>query len=40
MNDCFISALTSPGYLELVDSNLMPVDLLYPMRLSLLAEFY
>jgi hypothetical protein len=39
-NDCFTSALTSPGYIELRDSNLMPVDLLYPMRLSLLAEFY
>jgi hypothetical protein len=39
-NDCFTSVLTSPGYIELIDSNLIPVDLLYPMRLSLLAEFY
>jgi hypothetical protein len=39
-NDCYTSALTSPGDIELMNSNLMPVDLLYPMRLSLLAEFY
>jgi hypothetical protein len=39
-NDCFTSELTSPGYIELIDANLLPVDLLYPMRLSLLAEFY
>jgi hypothetical protein len=39
-NDCFISSLTSSGYIELLDSNLQAVDLLYPMRLSLLIEFY
>jgi hypothetical protein len=35
-----LSALISSGYIELIDSNLMPIDLLYPMRLLLLAEFY
>jgi hypothetical protein len=39
-NDYFTTVLTSLEYIELVDSNLMLVDLLYPMRLSLLAEFY
>jgi hypothetical protein len=39
-NDCFIHNLTSGGYIQLVDANLVPVDLLYPMRLSLLVEFY
>jgi hypothetical protein len=39
-NDCFVHNLTSEGYLQLVDANLVPVDLLYPMRLSLLVEFY
>jgi hypothetical protein len=39
-NDCYTSALSSGGYLELVDSNLHPVDLLYPLRLNLLIEFY
>jgi hypothetical protein len=39
-NNCYISALTSSGYIELVDSNLISADLLYPMRLSLLGEFY
>jgi hypothetical protein len=39
-NHCYTSALTSPGYIELINSNLMPFDLSYPMRLSLLAEFY
>jgi hypothetical protein len=39
-NDCFISSLTSTGYIELLDSNLQAVDLLYPLRLSLLIEFY
>jgi hypothetical protein len=39
-NDCFVHHLTSGGYIQLVDANLVPVDLLYPMRLSLLVEFY
>jgi hypothetical protein len=39
-NDCFVHNLTSGGYIQLVDSNFVPVDLLYPMRLSLLVEFY
>jgi hypothetical protein len=39
-NDCFVHHLTSGGYIQLVDANLRPVDLLYPMRLSLLVEFY
>jgi hypothetical protein len=39
-NDCFVHILTSGGYIQLVDANLKPVDLLYPMRLSLLVEFY
>jgi hypothetical protein len=34
-NDCFVHHLTSGGYIQLVDANLVPVDLLYPMRLSL-----
>jgi hypothetical protein len=39
-NDCYTSALTSPRYIESIDINVIPIDLLYPMRLSLLAEFY
>jgi hypothetical protein len=39
-NDCFVHNLTSGGYIQLVDDNLVPVDLLYSMRLSLLVEFY
>jgi hypothetical protein len=39
-NDCFVHNLTSGGYIQLVDANLGPVDLLIPMRLSLLVEFY
>jgi hypothetical protein len=39
-NDCFVHNLTSGGYIQLVDANLVPVDLLYPMRLSLFVEFY
>jgi hypothetical protein len=39
-NDYFVHHLTSGGYITLVDANLIPVDLLYPMRLSLLVEFY
>jgi hypothetical protein len=39
-NDCFVHNLTSGGYIQLVDANLVPVDLLYPMRHSLLVEFY
>jgi hypothetical protein len=39
-NDCYTSALTSGGYIELVDANQHPIDLLYPLRLSLLVEFY
>jgi hypothetical protein len=34
-NDCYTYAFTSPDYIELVDANLQPVDLLYPMRLSI-----
>jgi hypothetical protein len=39
-NDCYVSDLTFGGYITLVNVNLIPVDLLYPMRLSLLVEFY
>jgi hypothetical protein len=39
-NDCFVYNLTSGGYIQLVDADLVPVDLLYPMCLSLLVEFY
>jgi hypothetical protein len=39
-NSCNTFALTSEGYIELVDANLHPVNLLYLMRLSLLVEFY
>jgi hypothetical protein len=38
-NDSYTSALTSNGYIEVVDTNLRPIDLLYPFRLSLLIEF-
>jgi hypothetical protein len=38
-NDCFVHNLTSGGYIQLVYANLVPVNLLYPMRLSLLLEF-
>jgi hypothetical protein len=39
-NDCFVHHLASGGFIQLVDANLVPVDLLYPMRFSLLVEFY
>jgi hypothetical protein len=39
-NDYFVYNLTSGGYIQLVDANLVSVDLLYKMRLSLLVEFY
>jgi hypothetical protein len=39
-NDCFTSSLTSSGYIELLDSNLHFIDLLYRLCLSLLIEFY
>jgi hypothetical protein len=39
-NDCFVYNVTSEGYIQLVDAKLVPVDLLYPMCLSLLVEFY
>jgi hypothetical protein len=39
-NDCFVYNLTSGGDIQLVDANLVPVDLFYPMNLSLLVEFY
>jgi hypothetical protein len=39
-NDCFVHNLTYGGYIQIVDANLVPVDLLYPMILSLLLEFY
>jgi hypothetical protein len=39
-NDFYTSVLTSGGYIELVDANLHPIDLLYPFMLSLLGEFY
>jgi hypothetical protein len=39
-NDCYVHNLTSGGYIQLVDANLVMVGLLYPMRLSLLVEFY
>jgi hypothetical protein len=39
-NDCYASAITSDEYIELVEANLQPVNLLYPMRLRMLAEFY
>jgi hypothetical protein len=34
-NYCFVHNVTSGGYIQLVDANLVPVDLSYPMRLSL-----
>jgi hypothetical protein len=39
-NDCFVHNLAFGGFTQLVDANLEPVDPLYPMRLSLLVEFY
>jgi hypothetical protein len=39
-NDCFVHNWTSGGYIHLVDTNLVPVDLLYPMRLCFIVEFY
>jgi hypothetical protein len=39
-NDCYTSVLTSGGYIGLVDTNLHPIDLLYPVILSLLGELY
>jgi hypothetical protein len=39
-NDCYTSALISGNYIELVEVNLCQIDLLYPLRLSLLSEFY
>jgi hypothetical protein len=39
-NDCYSSALASAVYIELVDSNLHPIDLLYPLRLLLFVEFF
>jgi hypothetical protein len=39
-NNWYISALAFRGYIELADPNLHPIDLLYPLRLSLLVEFY
>jgi hypothetical protein len=39
-NDCFVHHLTSRGYIQLVDANLVPVDLLYLMKISLFVEFY
>jgi hypothetical protein len=39
-NDCYITALNSSDYIELIDANLHPIDLLYPLKLSLLVEFY
>jgi hypothetical protein len=38
-NDYHPSALTSRGYIELFDANRHPIDLLYPLKLSLLIEF-
>jgi hypothetical protein len=38
--DYHISELISESYIELVDTNLHPIDLLYPLRVSLLVEFY
>jgi hypothetical protein len=35
-NDYHRPAMTSGGYIEQVDANLHPIDLLYPLRLSLL----
>jgi hypothetical protein len=39
-NDYFVNNLISGGYIQLVDANLVPVNLLYPMGLSLRGEFY
>jgi hypothetical protein len=39
-NDCFVHNLTSRDYIQFVDANLVSVDLLYSMRLSLSVEFY
>jgi hypothetical protein len=38
--DCFVHHLTSGGHIQFVDANLVPVDLVYPMSLSFLVEFY
>jgi hypothetical protein len=35
-NECYTSVLTSVDYIERVDPNLHPIDLLYGLRLSLL----
>jgi hypothetical protein len=39
-NDSYASKLTSYDYIELVDTNLHPIDLLYPFMLLLLGQFY
>jgi hypothetical protein len=33
-NNCYLHHLTSGCYIQLVNAHLVPVDLLYPMRLS------
>jgi hypothetical protein len=39
-NDYHRPAMASGGYIELVDANRHPIDLLYPLTLSLLVELY
>ena len=36
---CPTSVLSQRGWIELVDANLVPVDLLYPLRISIRVEF-
>jgi hypothetical protein len=40
INDCYVHILTLGDYIQLVDANLEPVDLLYLISLCLLFEFY
>jgi hypothetical protein len=39
-NDCSVNDLPSGSYIQLVEANLVSIDLLYSMCLSLLVEFY
>jgi hypothetical protein len=38
-NDYYVHNLSSRRYIQLLDSNLVPIDLYYHMHLSLLVEF-
>jgi hypothetical protein len=39
-NDCYTSTLASGGYTELLDTNFHLIDILCPIRVSVLIEFY